>query len=173
MPLECIEAEEWLSEDGPGTIFDCRPHRLRDRNLVAHLDYEPHYSDAPCKDDWRQLLDDDDVVELGPATTAPFPEDVSRFLKRYVLTDYALKSSDLAIRFFPYGTPQFRLDRDPTNPDDEWFVIQVVVTGSVRDALECEDKYSAAFVAMVPLPQRERIRLEYRFRESDEATGVS
>lgn len=155
MVPELIDIRGWQSEDDwrPRSHFDC---------------------DRPNPDSWRHhLLEEDDEESKSDYCNEldgyAAPEDVRRFAARHQLAGSLATSIDLAAKHFVGGVRLLRLERDPDNSTDEWIAIRVAVHGSIADALDREDRYSAEFLAFVPSwTERERIRLEYRFCEDDE-----
>jgi len=73
----------------------------------------------------------------------------------------------LARQFFPVGAPS-SCEADPDS-DDEWVAITVMSIGSIEETLDCEDRYTEAFLAEVPWPCREKLRLAYRFASNEAA----
>jgi hypothetical protein len=51
-------------------------------------------------------------------------------------------------------------EKDP-DTGEEWLVIDVTVEGSIADVLNRYDQYTDLWVALVPWPQRDKIRLSY------------
>jgi len=85
-------------------------------------------------------------------------EDVQSFCEREGLLDYLRRAGDLVERGFPcVGASRVQVDRDPET-GEEWVTVNLAVEGG-GDLLERYDRYTRAWVAQVPWPQRSKIRL--------------
>lgn len=158
MAPEQIDTRGWGSEDDwRPPHFDCdRPDR---RSWRHHLLFEEEDDDDSR--DVRSELDDYNI-----------PEELRRFAEQHRIADYLATSIDLAAKYFVGGVRIMRLEGDPDNSADQWIAIRVAASGSIADTLDREDSYSTEFLRLVPWPEREKIRLEYRFCEDDEAARV-
>ncbi len=99
------------------------------------------------------------VPEASDGTDLP-PE-VQRFCETNNLLPYLPAAVELTKRLFPSKTaPTTHLECDP-NTGERWVTIDVTADGSTEELLDSEDEYIDEFVAVVPWPERDMIRLSY------------
>jgi hypothetical protein len=91
----------------------------------------------------------------------PLAGEMLDFCLENKLTSYLESALNLISRFFQ--TPAviyLRLEHDP-DFDEQWFVLDFTVNDSIEKVLDAHDQYTDQWVAHVPWPERDKIRISY------------
>jgi len=100
-------------------------------------------------------------LQTEPTSGGLSPE-VERFCAQQGLTPHLSVALDLVRRCFPCEQePTLETEQDPET-GEEWVAIDIMVRADAGGFLECYDKYTDEFVARIPWPERDKIRLAYR-----------
>ena len=91
----------------------------------------------------------------------PISQDILRFCSREAILQYLSVAVDLIERCFSSVQKlELQQEQDP-DTEEEWLVFEVTIRGEVDDVLGDYDKYTDAWVSLVPWPERSKIRLSY------------
>ena len=88
------------------------------------------------------------------------PEDVMDFCCREGIMEYLQSALDLVSEHFPDAYTEVGLQSD-YDSDDQWVTLNVRVRSSIEDILHRYDSYINDWVAAVPWPAVDQIRLSY------------
>lgn len=91
----------------------------------------------------------------------PVSQDILRFCSQEAILQYLFIAVDLIERCFSSVQKlELQREQDP-DTEEEWLVFEVIIQGEVDDVLGDYDKYTDAWVSLVPWPERSKIRLSY------------
>jgi hypothetical protein len=96
-------------------------------------------------------------VEISPVS---FPDEVEAFCLAHGLAGHLSTAVKLARTCFDPITLQIELDQDD-DTDEQWIVVRVDVRGSQESVLAAKQRYTGAWVAAVPWPERHSINLSF------------
>ena len=95
-------------------------------------------------------------------TSADLSPEVERFCAAQGLLSHISVALDLVRRCFPCDhEPTLQTEQDPET-GEEWVAIDIRVRAETTDFLERYDRYTDEFVARIPWPRRDKIRLSYQ-----------
>lgn len=98
---------------------------------------------------------------LAESTLPDLPVDVHRFCTQHGLLRYLMLALDLVSRRFVLAErPATEIEQDPET-GEQWVTVDIVVCGAAEEFFDRYDRYTDAFVAAIPWPERNQIRLSY------------
>ena len=108
-----------------------------------------------------KLVQDNDSIALSFTYEGKeIPEDVLAFCQRESLLEYTRFAMELVKEHFRAHSVDVCLQND-LDTDDQWIILNVQVRDSVEDILRQYDSYIDDWVAAVPWPAVDQIRLSY------------
>lgn len=96
-----------------------------------------------------------------PALSTRSSSEVLPFCARLGIMQYLSVALALAQKCFPLTQePKLHPEEDPET-GEEWLRIEVAIQGEIDPGLDNYDRYTDLWVASVPWPARDKIRLSY------------
>lgn len=95
------------------------------------------------------------------SVTSELSEDVINYSSEHNLQSYLDITIDLIDEFFTsLESSYIEVENDPEF-EDEWLLINIAIRGDINSVVEQYDLFISEYVKMIPLPERNKIRLSY------------